>query len=69
MRMMVFFSCFIYEAQTFTIKHTRFTLPPSSCSVERQLPTSDVEMLEYAEWFDALGDIFGVLVAELSVCP
>lgn len=57
------------EIQRLTVKDTGLTLPPSSCSVERQLPTSDVEMLEYAEWFDALGDIFGVLVAELSVRP
>lgn len=57
------------EIPRLTINDHGSTLPPSSCSVDRQLPMSDVEMLEYAEWFDALGDIFGVLVAELSVRP
>lgn len=36
----------VWAIRDSTIKDTGSTLPPSSCSVERQLPTSDVEMLE-----------------------
>lgn len=41
-------------------------LPSSSCSRKGLVPALEAEPLECSEWLEALGDVLGLLVPELS---
>ena len=44
----------------------QLALPSSSCSRKGLAPALEAEPLEWSEWLEALGDVLGLLVPELS---
>lgn len=44
----------------------QLALPSSSCSRKGLVPALEAELLEWSEWLEALGDVLGLLVPELS---
>ena len=49
-----------------TTPKQQLALPSSSCSRKGLLPALEAEPLEWREWLEALGDVLGLLVPELS---